>query len=124
MEKYTKIKNYLLNHIDVIGEIVNEVNCLNGSLNFLEYWNNDEEFFNTFFFNNPMEAIRTTVFGNYDYNDEYVKFDGYGNLSSANECEIEEEYKDYIDDIVNSLLEHYEEINIRDKELIELINEF
>ena len=123
MEKYTNIKNYLLNHINVINEVVSEINSLNGSLNFLEYWNNDEEFFNTFFYNNPMEAARTSFFGNYDYSDEYVKFDGYGNLSSANEYEVEVEYKGYIDDIVNSLLEHYEEIDISDKELIKLIEE-
>ena len=123
MEKYTNIKNYLLNHINVINEVVSEINSLNGSLNFLEYWNNDEEFFNTFFYNNPMEAAKTLYFGNYDYFDEYVKFDGNGNLSSANEYEVEVEYKDYIDDIVNSLLEHYEEIDISDKELIKLIEE-
>lgn len=121
-EKYTNIKNYLLNHINVIGEIVSEINCLDGSLDFLEYWENDEEFFNTYFYNNPMEAVRSSFFGHYNYCDEYVKFDGYGNLSSSNEYEIELEYKDYIDDIVNSLLEHYEEINIS-SELIKLIEE-
>ena len=123
MEKYTNIKNYLLNHINVIGEIVNEINSLDGSLEFLKYWNNDEEFFNTFFYNNPMEAIRTSFFGSYDYSDEYVKFDGCGNLSSANEHEIELEYKDYIDDIVNSLLDYYDKISLSDNELIKLIEE-
>ena len=124
MEKYTNIKNYLLNHINVIDEIVNDINCLDGSLDFLEYWENDEEFFNTYFYNNPMEAVRSSFYGDYNYCDEYVKFDGYGNLTSANEYEVEAEYKDYIDDITKSLIEHYEEINIRDKELNELINEF
>ena len=121
MEKYTNIKNYLLNHIDVIGEIVNEINSLDGSLEFLEYWENNEEFFNTFFFNNPMEAVRSSFFGDYDYSDECVKFDGYGNLTSANEYEVEAEYKDYIDDIVNSLLDHYNKISLSDSELIKLI---
>ena len=123
MEKYTNIKNYLLNHINVIGEIVSEINSLDGSLEFLKYWDNDEEFFNTFFYNNPMEAVRSSFFGQYDYNDEYVKFNGYGNLTSANEYELEDEYKYYIDDIVNSLLEHYDKISLNDKELIKLIEE-
>ena len=123
MEKYTNIKNYLLNHIDVIGEVVSEINSLDGSIEFLEYWENDEEFFNTYFYNNPMEAVKSSFFGQYDYSDEYVKFDGYGNLTSANEYELEDEYKYYIDDIVDSLLEHYKEMNISDKELIKLIKE-
>ena len=117
------IKNYLLDHIGMIGEIVNEINCLDGSLNFLEYWENDEEFFTTFFYNNPMEAVRASYFGNYDFSDEYVKFDGYGNLTSANDHEIEEEYKDYIDDVVSSLLDNYYKISLSDNELIKLIEE-
>lgn len=121
MEKYTNIKNYLLNHINVIDEIVNDINCLDGSLEFLEYWENNEEFFNTFFFNNPMEAIRSSFYGNYNYCDKYVKFDGYDNLSSFNEHELADDYEYYIEDIVDSLLEHYEEMNISDKELIKLI---
>lgn len=121
MDKYTNIKNYLLNHIDVIGEIVSEINSIDGSLDFLEYWNNDEEFFNTFFYNNPMEAVRSSFFGHYNYCDKYVKFNGYGNIESVDNFELEDEYKYYIDDLVNSLLDHYEELNISDKELIKLI---
>ena len=120
MEKYINIKNYLLNHINVIDEIVSEINSLDDSLEFLEHWNNNEEFFNSFF-NNPMDAVRASFYGNYQYCDKYVKFDGYYNLSSFNDYELEVEYKAYIDDIVDSLLEHYEEMNISDKELIKLI---
>ena len=123
MEKYTIIKNYLLEHINVIGEIVSEINCLDGSLDFLEYWENDEEFFNTYFYNNPMEAVRSSFYGDYKFCDEYVKFNGYGNLISANEYELELEYKNYIDDIVNSLLEHYDKISLSDGDLIKLIEE-
>lgn len=120
MKNYEEIKNYLLNHIDVIGEIVSEINCLDGSLEFLEYWENDEEFFNTFFFNNPMEAVRSSFYGDYNFCDKYVKFDGYGNLKSVDDYEIEKEYQYYIDDIINSLMTHYKEINICN-ELIKLI---
>ena len=123
MEKYTNIKNYLLNHINVIGEIVSEINCLNGSLDFLEYWNNDEEFFNTYFYNNPMEAVRSSFYGDYKFCDEYVKFNGYGNLESFNDYDLEKEYKEYLDEITNSLLEHYQEISICDDDLIKLIDE-
>ena len=123
MEKYTNIKNYLLEHINVIGEIVSEINCLDGSLDFLEYWNNDEEFFNTFFYNNPTESVRCAFYGNYNFCDKYVKFNGYGNLESFNDYDLEKEYKEYLDEITKLLLEHYQEISICDDELIKLIDE-
>ena len=117
------IKNYLLNHIDEIGGIVSEINSFDNSLDYLEYFENNEEFFDTFFYNNPMEAVRSSFYGDYHFSDNWVKFDGYGNLKSVNDYELENEYRDYIDDITKSLLEHYEEIDICDKELIKLIEE-
>ena len=123
MKDYENIKNYLLNHVDEIGGIVCEINSIDNSLDFLEYWNNDEEFFNTFFYNNPTEAVRSSFYGDYHYCDKYVKFDGYGNLKSADEYELEKEYKYYIDDITKSLIEHYQEMIICDNELIKLIEE-
>ena len=123
MNNYENIKDYLLNHIDEIGDIIVEINSIDGSLDYLEYYENNEEFFNTFFYNNPMEAVRSEFFGDYHYRDKYVKFDGYGNLKSVNDYELEKEYKYYIDEIVKSILEHYEELDICDKELIKLIEE-
>ena len=123
MNNYEEIKNYLLNHVDEIGDIIIEINSIDGSLDFLEYWNNDDDFFNTFFYNNPTEAVRSAYYGDYNYCDEYVKFNGYGNLVSFNDYDLENEYKDYIDDILKALLKHYQEISICDDELIKLIEE-
>ena len=117
------IKNYLLNHVDEIGGIVSEINCLDGSLNYLEYYENDEDFFNDFFFNNPMEAVRSSFYGDYKFCDEYVKFNGYGNLESFNDYDLEKEYKENIDDIIKALVEHYEEMNIT-KELKGLVEKY
>lgn len=41
-----------------------------------------EEFFNTYF-TNPYEAARATQFGKVNWLDDYIKFDGYGNLQSV-----------------------------------------
>ena len=123
MKNYEDIKNYLLNHIDEIGGIISDINSIDGSLDYLEYYENNEEFFNTFFYNNPMEAVRSEYYGDYNYCDKYVKFDGYENLKSVDDYELEKEYKYYIDEIVNALLEHYQEMIICDKELIKLIEE-
>ena len=123
MKNYEEIKNYLLNHVDEIGDIIIEINSIDGSLEYLEYYENDEEFFNMFFPNNPTEAVRSAYYGDYSYCDKYVKFNGYGNLESADDYKLEKEYKYYIDDIIDSLLKHYQELSICDDELIKLIEE-
>ena len=124
MSNYEEIKNYLLNHVDEIGDIIMEINSIDGSLDYLEYYENDEEFFNTYFYNNPTEAVRSAYYGDYHYCDKYVSFNGYGNLVSFNDYDLEKEYKEYIDDITKSLIEHYQQISICDDELIKLIEEY
>ena len=124
MSNYEEIKNYLLNHVDEIRDIVYEINSIDNSLDFLEYWDNDEEFFNTFFYNNPTEAVRSAYYGDYNYCDKYVRFNGYGNLESFNDYDLEKEYKYYIDEITDSFLQHYQELCITDKELNNLIEKY
>ena len=124
MNNYEEIKNYLLNHVDEIGDIIIEINSIDGSLDYLEYYENDEEFFNTYFYNNPTEAVRSAYYGDYNYCDNWVKFDGYMNLKSVDDYGLEKEYKEYIDDITKSLIEHYQQISICDDELIKLIEEY
>ena len=124
MNNYEEIKNYLLNHVDEIGDIIIEINSIDGSLDYLEYYENDEEFFNTYFYNNPTEAVRSAYYGDYNYCDNWVKFDGYMNLKSVNDYDLEKEYKEYINEIVKALIEHYQQISICDDELIKLIEEY
>ena len=112
--KEEKIREYLLNNEETLLDVVSELNSWNGCLENLEFWENDEEFFNTFF-DNPMEAIRATYYGNYNYNDDYVKFNGYGNIDSYSEYERIEEIKDNIDDIVENLVEYYYNIYINEE---------
>ena len=112
--KKEKIREYLLNNEETLLDVVSELNSWNGCLEDLDFWENDEEFFNTFF-DNPMEAIRATYYGNYNYNDDYVKFNGYGNIDSYSEYERIEEIKDNIDDIVENLVECYYNIYINEE---------
>ena len=112
--KKNEIREYLLNNEDVLLDVVSELNSWNGCLDNLDFWENDEEFFNTFF-DNPMDAIRATYYGNYNYNDDYVKFNGYGNIDSYSEYERIEEIKDNIDDIVENLVECYYNIYINEE---------
>ena len=124
MKNYEEIKNYLLNHVDEIRDIIIEINSIDNSLNYLEYFDNDDDFFNDFFYNNPSEAVRSAYYGDYNYCDKYVRFNGYGNLESFNDYELEKEYKEYIDDIIKSFLEHYQQISICDNELFKLIEKY
>ena len=117
-----KIREYLLDNEEVLFDIVSELNSWNGCLDYLEFWGNDEEFFNTFF-ESPMDAIRATHYGDYNYNDDYVRLNAYGNIESFSEWERNEEIKDNIDDIVDNLVEYYYNIYIYDHELENLLSE-
>ncbi len=62
-------------------------------------YDNDEYFFDEFF-TSPMEAVRATFYGDYRYRDDYVQFNGYGNLNSYQEHELRrliQEDSDFLD---------------------------
>ena len=61
--------------------------------------NFDEEFFDLYF-QDKMEVCRATFFGHIDsWNDEYIRFNVYGNLESKSEWEAEEIAEDEIENI-------------------------
>lgn len=118
-----KIKNCLLENEETLFEIIAELNGWNGCLDYLDYWSNDEEFFEVFFEGRVMEAVRATCYGEYNFNDDYVKIDVYGNLQSCNKWERIEEIKDNIEEVIDNLIEYKNCINIDDEELEKLLNE-
>ncbi len=52
-----------------------------------EIYDNDEEFFDVYFSGDVMGAVRAVSFGEYNYSDDYIKFNGYGNLETTNNPE-------------------------------------
>lgn len=120
-----KVTEYLLENVDELQQIANEIYSYNGSLEHLQFWANDEEFFETFFSHNPMEAVRASFYGDYHYNEPFVRFDGYGNLESLSEYGIEEELKNNVDEIIDLMIENRENIDLPDevKELLEQMEE-
>ena len=86
-------------------EIVGVINRYDDSLDDLEYYENDEDFFNTFFYNNPMESVRASFYGDYRYMDEYVKINVYGNLVSYSLYEIRLELIESVGEIVDRLID-------------------
>ena len=121
MEK-NEIKKYLLNNEETLLDVVNELNCWNGCLDYLDFWENDDEFFDTYF-DSPMEIIRAIHYGDYNYTDDYVKFSGYGILVSYTEDERYENFKENIDNIVECLMEYLDDIEIYDENLEKLLED-
>lgn len=116
-----ELKEYLLNNIEVLEGVVREINSWDGSLDWLDVFNNDEEFFEIFYHNKTVEAVRAVCYGNYNYMDDYVRINAYGNLESCNAWEYKEELTNYIDEIIESLIEEKENLYIDDSNLIELL---
>ena len=59
----------------------------------------DEDFFEMAF-SNPMEAARATFFGDIqNWSDEYIRFNGYGNLESVSAYDVDEEIEGYLEEI-------------------------
>jgi hypothetical protein len=110
------IKNLLIELLDNLFdsellELYREANERSqGLFDFVDYYENDEDFFNEHF-TSPAEAVRAALFGNYRYNDDYVRFDGYENLRSFNESELMEAAREYITDLANYILLAYKDFS-------------
>ena len=115
------LKEYLLDHLDELEQLATSINAWNGELEHLMVLENDEEFFNTWYNNKPMEAVKASYYGEYKYNDAYVRFDGYGNLESFNESEYAELLMLYVDDVINELQNVKDECNWIESKLIEML---
>lgn len=103
-----------MNETEKLMAMVQEVNSWNGELEYLNVWENDDDFFNTFFGGDPMEVARAISFGDYSYNDEYVTFNDYRNLVSYTEYQAEELLKDFEEEIIESYNELVENGSIDD----------
>ena len=119
-----EIKGLLLNDLDTLKDVVRELNSWNACLDYLDVYNNDEEFFNMFFEGKPAELARAIYYGDFNYNDEYIKFNGYGNLETFSEYEYEELLEENIEEITENLIVYAEYISIDNEELDELLSQY
>ena len=119
-----KLQGLLLGDSEYLMTIVQELNNWNGNLDYLRVYENDEEFFEMFFEGtHPMEIVRMTYYGDYKYMDEYVRFNGYGNLESLSDYQYERELKDNINEIIDELMKNYNNIYLP-AEIEEIFNNF
>ncbi len=117
------LKSFLLSNLFELRYVVEEINDWNGSLDYLEVYENNEDFFeDRLYYASRYDLIKRVANGNYRVEDDLVRFDCYGDLESLDEWEYEQELEENIDDIVKKLMNCYNELDLSD-ELIALIVE-
>ena len=119
-----EIKGLLLNDLDTLKDAVRDLNSWNACLDYLDVYNNDDEFFDMFFEGKPAELARAIYYGDFNYNDNYIKFNGYGNLKTYSEYGYEKLLKENIEEIIECLIEYVESISIYNENLYELLSQY
>jgi hypothetical protein len=99
-----KLENVLLSDMDMIADVVREVNSYSGALEFLEVY--DMEEFNWIVEGySPLEIANKIHYGNFSPVDSYFRYDSYSNFESMSSWEVEDEYRNYISEIIDRMLE-------------------
>lgn len=122
-ELLDSIKQAFIENED-LRSIVMDINSYDGYFDDMQWWDNDEDFFETFFGTAIMDAVRAVCYGEYNYTDEYVKINAYGNLETTNY--IQDELEGYVDDIVEHIIDNWSELNNIDisQETKDMIEEY
>lgn len=92
-------------NFDMAYELICVINSYDGSLDDIYYYYNDDDFFAMAFGTNVLDAVRAVCYGDYKYSDDYVRFDAYGNLESANLYEVMNMYDLYKNEIADKIIE-------------------
>lgn len=92
--------------------MVRECSSYDGSLEEYYYYENDEEFFTTRYNDDVMSAVRAVCFGHYNYMDDYVRVNAYGNLDSKSSYDYEDELEDNQEEIVERYAEMLEDNSV------------
>jgi hypothetical protein len=110
------LKDYLKEDIngEELRDMVNNVNSENGYLEQYQVYDFDENTINDVF-SSPFEALRSATFGEVSFNDEYFRFNGYGNIETISEYSLLKELEDDKDNIIETWLDYcFDEDKIRD----------
>ena len=107
MTREQAIRTYVENlSKDELMELLQHMNGYDGCFDYISYYNMDE--FDELMFNySPLQIAQMIFFGDFNPNDEYFRFNGYGNLESANWGDVVAEAEDLVDDILDHLVNYY-----------------
>jgi hypothetical protein len=81
-----------------------------------EIYNNDEEFFNTFFDGKVLDAVRAVSYGDFNYSHEFVMFNGYANLESFSDPTDKIDLSEIAEDIMENENDYNIEFEEEDEE--------
>ena len=107
MTREQAIRNYVEHLLgDDLAVLLQHMNAYDGCFEESTYYDMDEfdEFLDG---RTPLEIARMIFFGNFNPNDDYFRFNGYGNLESANWGDVEAEAEGLVDDIIYHLVNSY-----------------
>ena len=119
----SKIEKILKSDMYLTMDIVGQLNRLNGSFETYTLYNMDD-------FNEIMEGYTPTelaeriFFGDFNINDDYFYFNGYGNLESITEYDMEGHFEMIIDEVVDSMIYNYNDLYIDNDNLNDLIGRY
>ena len=104
--------------------MVQECCSYDDSLEEYYYYENDEYFFRTRYKDDMMSAVRAICYGDYNYTDDYVRVNGYGNLDSKSSYDYKSDLMDSQEEIVERYAEMLEDNSVSEfKHLFEEVED-
>ena len=119
----SKIEKILRSDMHLTMDIVGQLNSLNGSFETYTLYDMDD-FDMVMEGYTPTEVVQRTFFGDFNPNGDYFYFNGYANLESIYEWEMEGHFEPILDEIVDSMLYNYNDLYIDDDNLNRLVGEY
>lgn len=119
----SKMEKILRSDMHLTMDIVGQLNGLNGSFETYTLYNMDD-FDMVMEGYTPTEVVQRTFFGDFNPNDDYFYFNSYANLESITENDMFDHFEPIIDEIIDSMLYHYDDLYIDDDNLNDLIGKY
>ena len=119
----SKMEKILRSDMHLTMDIVGQLNSLNGSFETYALYDMDD--FDTIMEGyTPTELAQRIFFGDFNINDDYFYFNGYGNLESITEYDMEGHFEMIIDEVVDSMIYNYNDLYIDNDNLNDLIGRY
>ena len=107
----TRIKTYFNANKTELFEIVSQINSYDSSLQHLEFLNMED--LDVYLEGlTPTDIANKIFFGDFNPNHEYFRFNGYENLESFDEWELNKELLNNIDEIIERIVDLKDEIEL------------
>ena len=107
----TTLGAYLLANTGDCLEVIREVNSYNGTLDHLDFlYMEDLDMYLDGL--TPTEIANKIYYGDFNPNHDYFRFNAYANLVSYDYYEMKEEIADYIEEIVDCIIEYSHKLDL------------